>query len=129
MATQEQIETFSFVFRDTHGDIGAALDAATARSPKAQACKHTLRLACEYLDVDPGRLIRGGRTPSAANARHVSMWVLREYLGASYPTIGEVLGGMNHTSVLHGCRRVERTPALLAKAREVLAAIEVRKAA
>jgi len=34
------------------------------------------------------------------------MYVMRVETGASYPQIGEILGGRDHTTVLHGCNRV-----------------------
>ena len=111
------------------GDLSAAIDSVASRNPPARACSPFLRQVCECLGVTPAQLLRGGRAPRFADARHVAAWVCREATGASYPEIGKSLGGFHHTSVLHGVRRVERTPELLAKAREILAAVQARKAA
>ena len=37
------------------------------------------------------------------------MYLLREETGASLPHIGAVLGGRDHTTVLHGCERIAVT--------------------
>ena len=128
MASPEQIETFVYVFSTTKS-LGAAIDAVSTKKPTDIACSLLFREVCKSLGVTPAQILRGGRWPHLADARHVAMRVLREHLGASYELIAEELGGMHHTSVMHGLRRVERTPRLLAKAREVLASIEVRRAA
>jgi chromosomal replication initiation ATPase DnaA len=57
------------------------------------------------------------------------MWVARDATGASYPSIGEAMGGMHHTSVLHGVRRVEATPRLLAQARDILGRVGAERTA
>lgn len=38
--------------------------------------------------------------------RHLAMYLLREDARLSYPQIGAMLGGRDHTSVLHGCRAI-----------------------
>lgn len=42
-------------------------------------------------------------------ARHVTAYILRENLGMSYPAIGSVLGGRDHTTVMHSCQLVADT--------------------
>jgi chromosomal replication initiator protein len=119
MASSEQLETFTYVYRE-HG-LDAAIDSVSHRQPPAPACSPFLRRVCEALEVTPQQLLHGGRCKSLANARHIAMWVCREATGASYPEIGKALGGMHHTSVMHGVRRVESTPRLLEQARAILA--------
>ena len=43
-----------------------------------------------------------------AEARHVAMYMMRHYGGMSFPTIGEYLGGRDHSTVVHGCQAVEK---------------------
>ena len=105
MATDNQIETFSFVYRET-GDLGAAIDAVTSRRPPARACSPFLRMVCECLDVSPARLLSADRSAGIAADRHVAMWVVRQATGASYPELGLAMGGKHHTSVMHAIGRV-----------------------
>jgi chromosomal replication initiator protein len=35
------------------------------------------------------------------------MYVLREEASYSLPQIGEVLGGRDHTTVIHGCEKIQ----------------------
>ena len=117
MASTEQLETFAHVLRER--GLDAAIDAVSHRRPPAQACSPFLRRVCEILDVTPQQLIHGGRSKSLSDARHIAMWVCRQAIGVSYPDIGKALGGMDHSSVIHGVRRVEKTPRLLERAQAI----------
>jgi chromosomal replication initiator protein len=69
-------------------------------------------------------MLYGGRTKRLADLRHIAMWVCRDYLVASYPEIGKAFGGMDHSSVIHGVRRVDKTPSLREQAEKVIATIQ-----
>ena len=52
--------------------------------------------------------IRGKtRARSVVAARHIACYMGRKYTGMSYPQIGQLLGGRDHSTVLHGKRKVE----------------------
>ena len=36
------------------------------------------------------------------------MYILREYFDVSYPTIGEKLGGKDHTTVIHSYEKIKK---------------------
>ena len=40
------------------------------------------------------------------NARHIAMYLTRECTGLSLVKIGEIFGGRDHTTVLHGINKV-----------------------
>ncbi len=48
------------------------------------------------------------REKQVAYARHLSMYLLRDLAHQSYAQIGRLLGGRDHTTVLHGFRRIEK---------------------
>ncbi len=47
------------------------------------------------------------REKQVAYARHLTMYLLRDLAHQSYAQIGRLLGGRDHTTVLHGFRRIE----------------------
>ena len=47
------------------------------------------------------------RERQIAYARHLAMYLLRDVAHQSYAQIGRLLGGRDHTTVLHGFRRIE----------------------
>ena len=38
--------------------------------------------------------------------RQIAMHLLREETDASLPEIGQVLGGRDHTTIMHGCEKI-----------------------
>jgi chromosomal replication initiator protein len=53
------------------------------------------------------RVIRSGRRDkSAVIARHCAMWLSRQMTRHSYPTIARAMGNLDHTTVMHGVRRI-----------------------
>ena len=63
-------------------------------------------LVARHLKVDPV-IIRGkSRGGKIVSARQMAMYLLREELGVSLAEIGRLLGGRDHSTVLHACNRV-----------------------
>jgi chromosomal replication initiator protein len=56
--------------------------------------------------ISPERLLSRERSADVALARQVAMYLLREEAQLSLPAIGEMLGGRDHTTVMHGCHKV-----------------------
>lgn len=52
------------------------------------------------------RLLSRDRSAEVALARQVAMYLLREEARLSLPVIGEILGGRDHTTVMHGCQKI-----------------------
>lgn len=53
-------------------------------------------------------IISDSRKPHIIPARHETFWRARHELSLSYPKIGTKIGGKDHTTVIHGCRRHEQ---------------------
>jgi chromosomal replication initiator protein len=65
-----------------------------------------LEVAALYFGLGIVELTGRGRSAPLALQRQIVMYVMREETGASYPQIGNILGGRDHTTVLHGCDKV-----------------------
>ncbi len=59
-----------------------------------------------YFGIDVETLKGRKRDKKTAKARQVTMYLLREESQLGLSTIGEVLGGKDHTTVRHGCDRI-----------------------
>ncbi len=46
------------------------------------------------------------RSRAIAQPRQIAMYLIREETGESLPRIGNLLGGRDHTTILHGCERI-----------------------
>jgi chromosomal replication initiator protein len=65
-----------------------------------------LETASLYFGTGIADLVGRGRSAPLALQRQIVMYVMRLETGASYPQIGEILGGRDHTTVLHGCEKI-----------------------
>lgn len=65
-----------------------------------------LRTVSDFYSVDV-RVIQGkGRSRNVVIPRQVAMYLLREETGSSLVEIGGLLGGRDHTTVIHGCEKI-----------------------
>lgn len=48
------------------------------------------------------------RTKGLVMPRHIAMYLCKELTDISYPAIGRRIGGRDHTTVLHGVKKIER---------------------
>ncbi len=65
-----------------------------------------LEVAAAYFGISIADLTGRARSAKIALQRQMVMYVMREETGASLPQIGAVLGGRDHTTVIHGFDRV-----------------------
>jgi hypothetical protein len=72
----------------------------------------TTRIKIEVLKAHPEVTLRDldshRRSVPVALARHIAMYLTKVLTGKSLPEIGRRLGGRDHTTVLHGIKKVER---------------------
>ena len=61
---------------------------------------------CERFQVSPAELTGPARRRDIYRARQAAMYVARTTSQRSYPEIGRLFGGRDHTSVLHAVRQV-----------------------
>lgn len=64
--------------------------------------------ACQYFGINRVDLVGARRSSSAVLPRHVAMWACRTLLPTSYPVIGRLFGGRDHSSIIHGVHKIER---------------------
>jgi len=60
-----------------------------------------------YFTLTTGDLVSKSRSRPLTTARHIGMYIMRECTGLSLVKIGEIFGGRDHTTVLHGIKKVE----------------------
>ncbi len=53
-------------------------------------------------------IIIGLRKKEIIKPRQIIMYILREDFSISYPSIGEKLGGRDHTTVIHSCEKIKK---------------------
>jgi chromosomal replication initiator protein len=78
-----------------------------ARPKKAVSVKDVIRSIAEFYDIDENSIYEKTRRKEVVKPRQLIMYILREDFKVSYPTIGEKLGGRDHTTVIHSCEKIK----------------------
>lgn len=61
---------------------------------------------CGYFDIKTTQIKGSRREASLVKPRHICMYLLKEELGLTYVEIGNLLGGRDHTTVMHGVEKI-----------------------
>lgn len=62
----------------------------------------------QYFSLSTADLVSKSRSRPLTHARHIAMYLMRECTGLSLVKIGEIFGGRDHTTALHGINKIER---------------------
>ena len=66
-----------------------------------------IKAAAEYFNLSSQDLCSKSRVHEIADARHMAMYLLREDAHQRTTDIGRLLGGRDHSTVIHGLRKIE----------------------
>lgn len=70
--------------------------------------KYIINTVAEYFDIEIDDIIGPCRKKNLAEPRQIIMYLMREEMRASYPTIGHEIGGRDHTTVIHAYDKIIR---------------------
>jgi chromosomal replication initiator protein len=65
-----------------------------------------MQIAADYFGIAVADLVNRGRSAPIALQRQIVMYLIREETGVSFPQIGQLLGGRDHTTVMHGIDKI-----------------------
>ena len=68
--------------------------------------KLVIEAVANYYALTPEALIGKGRDKKTVLARHIAMYLIREQNHCRLAEIGRLLGGRDHTTILHGCQKI-----------------------
>ncbi len=75
--------------------------------PRSVTCQDVLDAVSTYYDIQAEDLKGPRRSRSVTVPRQIIMYLSRKLTEASLPQIGDMLGGRDHSTVLHGCAKIE----------------------
>jgi chromosomal replication initiator protein len=90
----------------SHTDVRALIKHNTKPS-KGVSVEEVVRRIAHYYDIAEKSIYEKTRKKEVVRPRQVIMYVLREEFNISYPSIGEKLGGRDHTTVIHSCEKIK----------------------
>ncbi len=62
---------------------------------------------CEFYQIKPTQLKGSKRDAKLVRARQACMYVLKKESGLTFSEIGNLLGGRDHTTIMHGVEKIE----------------------
>lgn len=106
-ALRRVIANFRFTGRAIDVDFAKeALRDLLALQDRLVSIENIQKTVAEYFKIRVGDLLSKKRTRSIARPRQFGMALAKELTNHSLPEIGDAFGGRDHTTVLHGCRRI-----------------------
>jgi len=84
--------------------LGAALRGGPERRITVDEIQKTV---ADHFNLKQADLLSERRTRSVARPRQIAMYLCKQHTTRSYPDIGRRFGGRDHTTVLHGVRKIE----------------------
>jgi chromosomal replication initiator protein len=93
---------------------GASLDAGDVRQivknnlrpQRSVSVKDLVERVARYYDIDDVVIYEKTRKKEVVKPRQIIMYLMREDFGVSFPSIGQKLGGRDHTTVIHSCEKI-----------------------
>lgn len=79
----------------------------SAKPKKMVSIKDLIKIVADFYNINPDDICDKTRRKEVVRPRQVTMYILREDFNTSYPTIGEKLGGRDHTTVIHSCEKMK----------------------
>ncbi len=107
-ALRRLMATSEFTGRPITLDLAKeALRDLLALQEKLVTIENIQKTVAEYYKIRIADLLSKRRSRSIARPRQVAMALAKELTNHSLPEIGDAFGGRDHTTVLHGCRRIK----------------------
>lgn len=80
----------------------------TSIKPKKNiSVKEVAKIVVDYYNIDEASVYEKTRRKEVVKPRQIIMYLLREDFNISFPTIGDKLGGRDHTTVIHSCDKIK----------------------
>jgi chromosomal replication initiator protein len=78
----------------------------------------------KHFHLKLGELKAATRVQNIALPRQIAMYLIRKYTGLGYKEIGRFFGGKDHSTIMHGCKKVESEMESNALIRDAVEAIQ-----
>lgn len=77
------------------------------KQKKLLSYKEVVKIISDFYKITEEAIYEKTRKKEVIKPRQIIMYILREDFSISYPSIGEKLGGRDHTTVIHSCEKIK----------------------
>ena len=85
-----------------------AIDDISAQKNNVISSDYIQDVVAKYFNINKKDLKSSKRSNDIAYPRQIAMYLCREIANMSFPKIGEDFGKRDHTTVMHGCNKIEK---------------------
>jgi len=78
-----------------------------AKPKRTVAIKDIVKIVSDFYSIEEESIYEKTRRKEVIKPRQIIMYILREDFNISYPSIGQKLGGRDHTTVIHSCEKIK----------------------
>ncbi|KKR29813.1 MAG: Chromosomal replication initiator protein DnaA [Candidatus Woesebacteria bacterium GW2011_GWA1_39_8] len=78
------------------------------KQKKLLSYKEVVKIISDFYKIEEESIYEKTRRKEVIKPRQIIMYILREDFSISYPSIGEKLGGRDHTTVIHSCEKIKK---------------------
>ena len=90
----------------TLDDVKKILQSSIHIPKKNINVKSVIQTVARYYSINEKQLFLKTRKQEIVKPRQIVMYLLRDELGLSYPSIGGKIGGRDHTTIIHACEKI-----------------------
>jgi hypothetical protein len=73
----------------------------------ATPIRNVIAATAAWFGATPDLLLSERRNPAIVQPRHIAMYIAHKFTRASFPAIGRIMRGRDHTTILHGFRNIQ----------------------
>jgi len=105
LAQNHKLVDIDFVQNHFASQNGSLTSSFSSSSPKLNA-RHLLSVCAKYFNLKTGDLCGSSRKKELVTARHITAYLLLTEIKLPLKEVGELLGGRDHTSIMHARDKV-----------------------
>lgn len=90
----------------SHADVRTLIK-HNVKPNRGVSVDEVVRRIAGYYEIAEKSIYEKTRKKEVVKPRQIIMYILREEFNVSYPSIGEKLGGRDHTTVIHSCEKIK----------------------
>lgn len=81
---------------------------SNTRPRRTMSIEDVVEKVAQFFNIEPASIYEKTRRKEVVRPRQMIMYLLREDFSVSYPSIGQKLGGRDHTTVIHSCEKIKQ---------------------
>lgn len=90
------------------------------KRPDEPTIKAIMRVTAEFYDLPYNEVWSARRSPPLVLARHTAMLIAKQMTSHSIARIGRLMNNLDHTTIMHGYKKIEKRASIDATLREAL---------